>query len=94
MKEGRLQQVWFAGMHSDVGGGYADDSLAHVSLVWMIEQARKAGLSFDDQAVRDIERASNELGPMHDSRRGVSGYYRYQPRRIGARLEPTRKAGS
>jgi uncharacterized protein (DUF2235 family) len=90
----RLQQVWFAGMHSDVGGGYPDDSLAHVSLAWMIEQAKNAGLRFDKKAIRDIQRASSELGPMHDSRRGVAGYYRYQPRRIGARLErPDRESG-
>jgi uncharacterized protein (DUF2235 family) len=87
VKEGRLQQVWFAGMHSDVGGGYADDSLAHVSLAWMIEQARHARLRFDQKAVRDIQGVSNEFGPMHDSRRGIASYYRYQPRRIGARLE-------
>jgi uncharacterized protein (DUF2235 family) len=93
-KKDRLQQVWFAGMHADVGGGYADDSLAHVSLTWMIEQARNAGLRFDVGAIRDIQRASNEFGPMHDSRRGIAGYYRYQPRRIGARLEhPDRESG-
>jgi uncharacterized protein (DUF2235 family) len=28
----RITQVWFAGVHSNVGGGYPDDSLAHVSL--------------------------------------------------------------
>ena len=35
----RLSQVWFAGMHANVGGGYADDALAYVSLKWMTEQA-------------------------------------------------------
>jgi uncharacterized protein (DUF2235 family) len=93
-KKDRLQQVWFAGMHSDVGGGYPDDSLAHVSLAWMIEQAKNSGLRFDKEAVRDIRRASNQFGPMHDSRRGIAAYYRYQPRRIGARLEhPDRESG-
>jgi uncharacterized protein (DUF2235 family) len=42
--EGRLQQVWFTGMHSDVGGGYPDESLSYVSLLWMMEEAEKAGL--------------------------------------------------
>jgi uncharacterized protein (DUF2235 family) len=94
VKEGRLQQVWFAGMHSDVGGGCPDDSLAHVSLAWMVEEARSAGLHFDRKAVADIKRARNEFGPMHDSRRGIASYYRYQPRRIGARLEhPDRESG-
>jgi hypothetical protein len=60
----------------------------------MIEQARRAELRFDEKAVDDIKRASNAFGPMHDSRRGVASYYRYQPRRIGARLEhPDRESG-
>ena len=28
----KLKQVWFAGAHSDVGGGYPDDGLAYVAL--------------------------------------------------------------
>lgn len=83
----RLRQVWFSGMHSDVGGGYPDDSLAYVSLDWMLEQAGRAGLRFDVAAVEGIKRIRNPFGPMHDSRRGIAGYYRYQPRKIGARLK-------
>src|SRR5690606_3305867 len=44
VSENRLKQVWFAGMHSDVGGGYSDDALAYVSLTWMAEEAVRAGL--------------------------------------------------
>jgi Uncharacterized alpha/beta hydrolase domain (DUF2235) len=41
----KVLQVWFPGVHSDVGGGYVDDrSLAEVALGWMLEQAREAGL--------------------------------------------------
>ena len=39
----RLQQVWFTGMHSDVGGGYPDESLSYVSLLWMMEEAEESG---------------------------------------------------
>lgn len=35
----KVEQVWFTGMHSNVGGGYPKDQLAHVSLNWMIEKA-------------------------------------------------------
>jgi len=83
-KKDRLQQVWFAGMHSDVGGGYANDGLAHVALQWMMEES---GLRFDPHRATHLERDRNALGPLHDSRRGLGGYYRYQPRRIGAWLE-------
>ncbi|KZS93827.1 hypothetical protein SISNIDRAFT_485431 [Sistotremastrum niveocremeum HHB9708] len=38
-----VEQVWFGGAHSDVGGGYKDHELADISLFWMVEQlvARK-----------------------------------------------------
>lgn len=84
----RLQQVWFAGMHADVGGGYPDDSLAYVSLEWMMREATDAGLRFTRFAWDEVKRSRNEYGPMHDSRRGLGGYYRYQPRKLAARLDP------
>ena len=40
-KAGRLQQVWFCGMHSNVGGGYADDSLCYGALEWMMAESAK-----------------------------------------------------
>ena len=35
----RIEQVWFPGVHSDVGGGYPMDTLSLVALDWMIERA-------------------------------------------------------
>ncbi|MDT7837931.1 DUF2235 domain-containing protein [Aquabacterium sp. OR-4] len=82
LPEPRIQQVWFAGMHSDVGGGYADKGLAHVSLHWMLEQAQAAGLRLLPD-VRSLQQAlADENGPMNDSRRGLAGYYRYKPRTL------------
>lgn len=45
---GRLEQVWFAGVHSNVGGSYSPDGLANEALHWMIEKAEKLGLEFDN----------------------------------------------
>jgi len=40
-----LQEVWFAGVHSDVGGGYDDEPrLSDISLYWMLRQAVAHGL--------------------------------------------------
>ena len=85
----QIKQVWFTGMHSDVGGGYADDDLSHNSLVWMIEEVQRttgnqAGLDLDQEAVRQIRRRATATAPIHDSRRGVAVYYRYKPRRVGS----------
>lgn len=40
------KEVWFAGVHSDVGGGYAESKsgLAKISLEWMVHEAISMGL--------------------------------------------------
>jgi uncharacterized protein (DUF2235 family) len=77
-----IKQVWFAGVHANVGGGYPDDGLAHVTLDWMLTEAGKQHLHFlpvERQFVRDH---ANAHGEQYDSRSGVAGYYRYGPRNI------------
>lgn len=44
---GRLEQAWFAGVHSNVGGSYAPDGLANEALHWIVEKAENLGLEFD-----------------------------------------------
>lgn len=41
-----IKQVWFAGAHCDVGGGYPepDSGLSKIALEWMVAEARAAGL--------------------------------------------------
>ncbi len=85
----RIEQVWFAGMHSDVGGGYPDDGLAPVSLCWMMAKVRSRpghaeGLRFNEHRVREIKQRAQPLGKMHDSRRGLGVYYRYSPRHVSS----------
>lgn len=41
-----LEQVWFAGVHADVGGGYADTTFSDLPLAWMMEKAQSCGLAF------------------------------------------------
>jgi uncharacterized protein (DUF2235 family) len=45
-------QVWFPGVHCDVGGGYpeAESGLSKIALEWMLREARAAGLLIDDAA--------------------------------------------
>jgi len=46
---GSLAQVWFAGAHADVGGGYpaGESGLADTALLWMADQAEAHGLALD-----------------------------------------------
>jgi len=63
----RVKQVWFAGVHADVGGGYAEHGLADIALCWMIEEvARATGLCFDAAYLRDHLKP-DPLAPQHDS---------------------------
>lgn len=78
----RISQVWFAGVHADVGGGYPDEALSYVSLNWMMNEAAKYGIRFSPKIWDEYRALSDENGPMHDSRHGLGGYYRYNPRRI------------
>jgi uncharacterized protein (DUF2235 family) len=42
----KLRQVWFTGVHCDIGGGYPDTSLSDIALLWMADGAREYGLKF------------------------------------------------
>jgi uncharacterized protein (DUF2235 family) len=78
--EDRIKEVWFAGVHSDVGGGYPDDELALVPCIWMAEEAAAHGLRFKAGAIEAIDADSSALAKRHDSRGGTSVFYRYAPR--------------
>jgi len=47
-----LQQVWFAGVHCDVGGSYKPDSnghfLSNIPMQWLLNEAEKFDLLFDN----------------------------------------------
>ena len=62
----KVLQVWFAGVHSDVGGGYDDKLLAEVALGWMLEQARDAGLDLEP-GLPAWPLRGDPAGPLHDS---------------------------
>jgi uncharacterized protein (DUF2235 family) len=64
----KVQQVWFPGVHSDVGGSYAETQLSNITLRWMIDNAKAQGLLFDDAAVEAClsPRPFDPKGPVHD----------------------------
>jgi uncharacterized protein (DUF2235 family) len=85
----KLEQVWFAGVHCDVGGGYRDPELSEIALLWMAGKARGCGLAFkpdhlvlkktgfDPEDRRaGIVVAPDPRGTLRDSR---TGFYRLLP---------------
>jgi uncharacterized protein (DUF2235 family) len=67
-----MAQVWFCGMHTDVGGGYPEQGLADISLTWMVEEAVRKGLHIYSKHKVDVD--PNHDGIMHDSRAGKLGW--------------------
>lgn len=81
-----VEQVWFIGSHSDVGGGYRDSGLSDLTLDWMLGKAAACGLSFLPQ--QEPPMRPNPMGPIHDSRWAIhrlSGRTRRRSIEPGAR---------
>ncbi|MGB8314931.1 MAG: DUF2235 domain-containing protein, partial [Aestuariivirga sp.] len=85
-----LTQVWFAGMHSNVGGGYADDFLSYVPLNFVLGQLGKKVL-FNKLKLAEYAKAARTAGVMHDSRKGLQSYYRLLPRKLVKLLNTSRR---
>jgi uncharacterized protein (DUF2235 family) len=62
----RLKQVWFAGVHSDVGGSYPEpqSGLAKITLSWMLREAAQAGLQLDSATVESTLEGITHARPL------------------------------
>ena len=72
----RIEQVWFAGVHSDVGGWYEERGLANIALHWMLDKAVARGLKVDRAGL-----ASRRPDPHDEMHESWSGIWRARPRR-------------
>ena len=93
----RVDEVWFAGAHADVGGSYSpgdriDGFLPGVSLNWMLDKLRRYGL-FNP----DTRAFADPYGPIHDAKAYSSAYaplFRYRRRPLEyAKKVPTVNGG-
>ena len=55
-KDNRVTEIWFAGVHSDIGGGYWFDGLSDVALKFMCDKAKAAGLKLLKENELDYKR--------------------------------------
>jgi uncharacterized protein (DUF2235 family) len=82
IRETQVDQVWFAGVHSNVGGGYVKHGMSLVALDWMMAKAERCGLRFI-AADRDYVRTHHDVhDELYDARAGFGAYYRWEPRDI------------
>jgi hypothetical protein len=78
----RIEQVWFSGVHSNVGGGYPRQGMSLVALDWMMSKAELHGLRFVP-AERLLYRYHADVDDkLYDSRAGIGVLYRWQPRDV------------
>lgn len=66
--DGQVTQVWFPGVHCDVGGSYAESQLSDIAMRWMMKKAMACGLTFTDAAMKKYLAPAvvDPLGPPHD----------------------------
>lgn len=80
IRDTQVDQVWFAGVHSNVGGGYVKHGMSLVALDWMMAEAERCGLRFIE-ADRDYARTHQDVhDELYDARAGLGVYYRWEPR--------------
>jgi uncharacterized protein (DUF2235 family) len=86
-KDPRIEQVWFSGSHSNVGGGYPKQGMSLVTLDWMMAKAEEAGLRLvatERAFYRDHASVDDKL---YNPRAGLGMFYRWKPRDITAICE-------
>lgn len=81
---GRIEQVWFAGAHSNVGGGYPKQGMSLVALEWMMQKAKDAKLRILDFDRTLYHEHANVDDKLYDPRAGLGIFYRWKPRDITA----------
>jgi len=77
--EGRVYEVWFRGVHSDIGGGNKNIGLSSITLHWMYRQARRCGLPIPEaelvkqkQNIKPNSEISKNLDPIPNKYRTIS----------------------
>jgi len=65
-----LQEVWFAGCHSDIGGYYVEGDLSYITLNWMVDLSVEQGLLVDRSLIPSMSAAYAVLPTIHNEKKG------------------------
>lgn len=80
----RIEQVWFAGAHANVGGGYPKQGMSIVALDWMMARAGALGLRFNEADLALYRTHAHVDDQLYDPRAGLQILYRWRPRDVVA----------
>jgi uncharacterized protein (DUF2235 family) len=64
-----MQQVWFVGVHCDVGGGYPEHGLSDITLAWIMSKATALGVEIDPSVASQftLPDGKHSLDQKHES---------------------------
>ncbi|WP_338888752.1 DUF2235 domain-containing protein [Rhodococcus sovatensis] len=65
-KHDDLKQVWFDGVHSDIGGGYSESKFSDRTLLWMLNEAKLRGMRINDSSIVENLQLCRE-DPRHNT---------------------------
>lgn len=63
----QVDEVWFSGCHTNVGGGYCDTNLSNIALIWVLKAAQDAGISIDLRGLPEFGWDRSHTGARRDS---------------------------
>jgi uncharacterized protein (DUF2235 family) len=89
----KVEQVWFCGVHSDIGGGYPESGLSDIALQWMMDKASGAGLKLDKEAIESHQLSPNAQQKLHDSRKRIYNVLPAYDRPVGVPTPGSKNAG-
>ena len=69
-------EVWFRGVHSDVGGGNGNVALSCIALRWMFAKAQAAGLPIDENEITTRGSKINADAPIRPPKDFIANEYR------------------
>ncbi|KAF8441143.1 hypothetical protein BGX38DRAFT_1331974 [Terfezia claveryi] len=85
----RLRQCWFAGAHTDIGGGYASSHQSNITLAWMIDNCKRLGfLTFNADTHWDLE----HINQGRKWKKTINGHHRPQDDKYGSHIQGARDA--
>ena len=59
-----VEEIWFPGVHADVGGGYADRGISDIALDYMLNSFQASGVKFLREKLKEVK--PNLTGNIHD----------------------------
>jgi uncharacterized protein (DUF2235 family) len=81
LKNQVVEQQWFPGVHTNVGGGYADNGIANHALMWMVDRANALGLETNSEYLGHF--VPDSFGDLYDSKTGIYRFDKNLFRAVG-----------